>query len=67
MNEHQFWGYKNGDVYAVEIKDGNVVGACGPLYYGELLLADPSEFDCNSEDGEWVNENADDFRYREGI
>ena len=65
MIEYQYWVHKrSGETYAVEIVNGQVVGACGPLYY-EDYQTDMTEFEYDKEDGEWVQNNKNDFRLEE--
>jgi len=68
MLEYQYWTHRrSGDTYAVEIINGQVVGACGLLYYKHYqdYPEKMSEIEYNREDGEWVQNNKDDFRLEE--
>ena len=63
MNSYEYWAHKSsGDTWAVEIRNGMVVGACGPLHHSERP-ADMRDFDFDRETGDWVEENRDDFRW----
>lgn len=67
ITEQQFWGYKNGDVYAVEINyAGAVTGVCGPIHRSEQRIGSLPDFDYSAEDTDWVNENVVDFQLIEG-
>lgn len=59
--EYQYWRHiESGEVWAVEIVDGTVTGACGPLYY-EDRPDDIRDFEYDREDGDWVETNQDQF------
>ena len=64
MIEYQYWTYKNGSTYAVEITKGQITGACGPLNYRDRP-EDMNEFEYDKVDGLWVWWNKDDFRLEE--
>lgn len=65
MITRQYWAHKkSGDEYAVEIQEGRVIGACGPLHY-EDRPQDMRDFEYSREDGEWINSHQDEFRLQE--
>ena len=60
--EYQYWAHnKSGDVYAVEIVNGEVTGACGPLAHDDRP-DDMRDFEYSTFDGLWCEVNEDDFR-----
>ena len=60
--EYQYWAHhKSGEVYAVELTDGQPTGACGPLAHDDRP-DDMRDFDYNNFDGFWVAVNEDNFR-----
>jgi len=53
--KYQYWAHKKtGETWAVQIKGGRVVGACGPLYYAERP-SDMTWFEYSTEDVDWIN------------
>jgi len=59
--EYQYWRHvESGEVWAVEIVDGIVTGACGPLY-DEDRPDDMRDFEYDREDGDWIETNQDQF------
>ena len=59
--EYQYWAHKSGEVYAVELTDGKVTGACGPLAHDDRP-DNMADFEYSTFDGLWCEVNEDDFR-----
>ncbi|HET7568466.1 MAG TPA: hypothetical protein VFJ91_10770 [Gaiellaceae bacterium] len=62
MRTHEFWRERDtGHVWAVELREGIVIGCFGPLAHAEVddeLLA---RFDYDRDDAEWVEAHRDEF------
>ena len=67
--EYQIWTWMNGsgESYAVQIHQGKVIGACGPLAPEEQALAAEDLLICDydRDDGEWIEARQDQFRLAE--
>lgn len=64
-SSYQYWYHViSGDVYAVEIENGEVVCSNGPLYSLDCAPGLEEDFATNgsSEDASWFNESPDNFR-----
>lgn len=61
---NQYWASKpDGEKYAVQIENGVVIDACGPLYYKEVTQAnlDTWNFNGDSELAESINANQENY------
>ena len=56
MTGYKFISLMSGEIYAVEMKDGEIVGVCGPLEYQEAIEANLPNFEYTVEDVEWIKE-----------
>jgi len=62
MTAYQYWSHKrSGETWAVQIIDGQVVGACGPLYHSDRPR-DMRDFEYDRDEGEKINKHAGDYR-----
>lgn len=62
LRTYEFWRERsNGEVWAIRLLDGIVVGCCGPLAARELDVSYLSGLDYSAERAEWVEEHRDAF------
>ncbi len=62
MKEHEFWRERaGGHVYAVQLVDGLVAGACGPLEVHDIDERFLPTFDYDQSRAAWLEDHRDDF------
>lgn len=62
MKTHEFWRERaTGEIWAVELVDGAVVGRCGPLDHSELDEGFLATFDYARDQAAWTEEHRDAF------
>lgn len=62
MKTYEFWRERRtGEVWAIELVEGAVVGCCGPLDHGDLDQEFLGAFDYSSERAAWVEAHRDAF------
>lgn len=62
MKTYEFWReVRSGDVWAVELTDGVVAGAAGPLHWSELKLAYLHGYDYSAAEGARLDAARDEF------
>jgi len=67
MDTYEYWAHeKSGEVWAVHIQDGEVVGACGPLNHRDRP-ADMRDFEYSQEEAAWIEDCREDFRLWEAV
>ena len=60
LSEHEFWRDRTtGEAWAVELTDGAVVGACGPLTRSELDERFFRTFDYSPAHAGWIDAHRD--------
>lgn len=62
MRTHEFWRERaTGQVWAIELREGLVIGSFGPLAHGEIDDTLLARFDYDRDDAEWVEAHRDEF------
>lgn len=62
MKTYEFWRERGtGQVWAIELLEGVVVGACGPLDHSELCEEFLKAFDYAAERSAWIEAHRDAF------
>jgi len=62
MKTYEFWREREtGDVWAVELLEGVVVGLCGPLHHSEVDEGFLETFGYSTERAAWVEQHRDAF------
>lgn len=60
--QHEFWRERRtGEAWAVELREGVVVGCCGPLDHSEVDETFLETFDYSSDRAAWVEAHRDAF------
>jgi hypothetical protein len=60
MRTYEFWRRREtGEIWAVELAEGVVVGCCGPLHSSDVDESFLPTFDYSHEDAAWVEEHRD--------
>ena len=62
MPTHEFWReIESGDAWAVQLEDGVVVAAHGPLHWSEIIVTYLPHYDYTEEDAAAIEARRSDF------